>query len=32
MAINNYQPTNFIVDKYIVQPQEINLIIKNEQT
>lgn len=28
-SINNYHTTNYIVDKYIVQPQEMNIIVSN---
>ena len=29
LKVQNYQPTNLIIDKYIVQPQEMNIIINN---
>lgn len=29
LKVQNYQPTNFVIDKYIVQPQEMNIIINN---
>ena len=29
--VNSYNPTNYIVDKYIVQPQEMNIIFTNHQ-
>lgn len=28
--INNYNTTNYIVEKYIVQPQEMNIIMKDK--
>jgi hypothetical protein len=28
-CFNSYNPTNYIVDKYIVQPQEMNIIFTN---